>query len=74
MSGDVWSGECVCCGAVGCVPEEACAAGHPHCYICWGRGHEEDCLACEYGVDDKAGVSAAIADERAAAEPGEPQP
>lgn len=35
---------CVCCGLHFC--DEPAACGHFFCYVCVGRGHDEDCLVC----------------------------
>jgi hypothetical protein len=35
---------CVCCGLSMGVVYAPC--GHPFCFICEGRGHDEDCGVC----------------------------
>jgi hypothetical protein len=40
---------CVCCGltAPDFINGGTCIRGHRHCVLCVGRGHHEDCVACE---------------------------
>lgn len=57
---------CVCCGLfTEADDEDQPACGHLFCYICLGRGHQEDCIRCEKGsVDPLAPIRALFTPEK----------